>query len=205
MAGVLLFGGSFDPIHYGHLIVSRCAAEQLAVERIILTPGAHPPHKRGQQLTAAQDRLEMCRRAVADDPLFEVSDWESRQAGPNYTLRTVQHFRAVLPARTRLHWLLGMDSLVELGTWYKVGELAAACSLVSAGRPGYDRPGLSELAGVLTAEQIEALRENILETPLIEISATDIRARVRAGLSIRHLVPDAVREYIAARGLYAAC
>jgi len=202
LAGILLFGGSFDPVHFGHLIVSADAAEQIDAGRVVLIPSAHPPHKRGQTLSPAAERLEMCRLAVADDPRFEVSDWEVHQPGPNYTLHTVRHFRQTLPADTPLFWLIGMDSLVELATWYCVGELLEACTLVTAGRPGFEQPDLTPLMDLLSPAQIRKLERHVLQTPLIDIGATDIRARVRAGRSIRHLVPEPVRQYILERGLY---
>lgn len=202
MAETLLFGGSFDPIHHGHLIVSRCAAEALGVDRVVLIPGASPPHKQRAGLAPAADRLELCRLAIQGDPLFEVSDWEIRQAGPNYTLHTVRHFRETLPPRTRLYWLIGMDSLAELSSWYRVGELARLCTLVTAGRPGSEKPNRDCLMEFMSAEQIHQLEAGVLDTPLIDISATEVRSRVRAGRSIRYLVPEAVREAIEARGLY---
>lgn len=202
MAGDLLFGGSFDPIHVGHLIISRFVAEHLGVERVVLIPGAHPPHKVGRGLAPAEDRLAMCRLAVGDDPQFEVSDWEAGRSGVTYTLHTVRHFREARLAGTRLYWLVGMDSLVELGTWYRVGELVELCTIVTAGRPGYESPDLSGLAGPLTPGQIEELRRNIVESPLIDVSSTDIRERIGRGASIRYLVSEAVRGYIRQRGLY---
>ena len=202
MAGILLFGGSFDPVHFGHLIVSADAAEQIDAGRVVLIPSAHPPHKRGQTLSPAAERLEMCRLAVADDPRFEVSDWEVHQPGPNYTLHTVRHFRQTLSADTPLFWLIGMDSLAELAAWYCVGELLEACTLVTAGRPWFQLPDLAPLADSLSQAQLRELERHVLQTPLIDIGATDIRARVRAGRSIRHLVPEPVRQYILERGLY---
>ncbi len=202
MAGFLLFGGSFDPVHLGHLIVSSDAAEQIGAARVVLIPGARPPHKQGRTLSPAAERLEMCRLAVADDPRFEVSDWEVHQPGPNYTLHTVRHFRQTLPADTPLYWLIGMDSLVELATWYCVGELLEACTLVTAARPGFEQPDLARLTDLLSPAQIRKLQQYVLQTPLIDVGATDIRARVRAGRSIRHLVPEPVRQYILERGLY---
>lgn len=202
MAKDLLFGGSFDPVHVGHLIVSRYVAEQFGIERVVLIPGATPPHKQGQRLAPGADRLAMCRLAVGDDPQFEVSDWELGQEGVTYTLHTVGHFREARPAGTRLYWLVGMDSLVELGTWYRVAELVGSCTIVTAGRPGYESPDLSGLVGPLTPGQVDELRRNIVESPLIDVSATEIRGRVRSGASIRHLVPEPVRAYIRQRGLY---
>lgn len=204
MAGVLLFGGSFDPVHCGHLIVSRAAAELLSVERIILIPSAQPPHKERARLTAPEHRVAMCRAAVAGDPLFEVSDWEVRQPGPNYTLLTVNQFRAALGAETPLYWLLGGDSLRDLHTWYRVAELADACTLVTAGRPGHAPPDWAELGRHLRAEQLARLRAHVLATPQVEIAATQVRQRVAAGLSVRYLVPEPVRDYISAQRLYRA-
>jgi nicotinate-nucleotide adenylyltransferase len=204
LSKILLFGGSFDPLHCGHLIVSRYVAEHLQAERVILIPARRPPHKSGQSLTPGEHRLEMCRRAVANDTLFAVSDWELAQTGPSYTLLTVQHFREVLPPATQLYWLVGMDSLLELGSWYHVVELIQSCTIVTAARPGYEDPNLSTLVGPLSTQQVATLRANIITSPLIDISATDVRARVSAGRDIRWLVPDPVAAYIDDAELYRA-
>ncbi len=202
MSGILLFGGSFDPIHHGHLIVARAAAEALDVERVILIPSARPPHKLDRRLTPADVRLRLCALAVAGDALFAVDPWETQQQGPNYTLLTVRHFREQWGPAVRLYWLIGADSLAELHTWYRVPELVEACILVTVARPGVDLSSLPELENLLTPRQLETLRSHVLETPQIEISASDIRARVRAGRSIRYLVPEAVRVEIERQGLY---
>ena len=204
MAGILLFGGSFNPIHHGHLIVSRAAAEALGAERVVLVPSASPPHKRRAGLAPASDRLAMCQLAVEGDAQFEVSDWELTQDGPNYTLLTVRWFRAALPPGQPLYWLIGRDSLCELHTWYHIAALVDACTLVTVGRDAREFPALRELAAMLSANQMERLRSHYLSTPLIEISATDIRDRAESGASIRHLVPDAVRQYISSHRLYVA-
>lgn len=202
MASILLFGGSFDPIHHGHLIVCRYAAEKLGADRVILIPSVSPPHKERAALAAVDERLGLCRLAVDEDPLFEVSDWEARRPGPNYTLHTVQHFLEAGPAGTKLYWLIGLDSLVELPSWYRVGELVSLCTLVTVGRPGSRWPSRDSLRDLMTLEQIDELEAHYLDNPLIDISATDIRGRIRAGQSIRYLVPERVRESIEARGLY---
>jgi nicotinate-nucleotide adenylyltransferase len=198
----LLCGGSFDPIHHGHLIVSRFVAEQLDIPRVILIPGARPPHKPDRKLAPPADRLAMCRLAVAGDPRFEVSDWELGQEGPNYTLNTIEHYRSVSPAGTELCWLVGMDSLRELHTWYEARRLVESCTIVSTARPGFPRPEASELAAGFTPTQVEKLLRHIVEGPRVDIAGTDIRARVRAGLSIRYLVPEPVGRYVEERGLY---
>jgi len=201
---VLLYGGSFDPIHHGHLIIARYAAERLGVDRVVVIPSATPPHKRDRRLAAAADRLAMCRLAVGDDPQFEVSDYETTLDGPNYTFNTIAHFRQVLGAEVRLCWLVGMDSLNELRTWYRAAELVDACAIVTTARPGYTQPSAGALNGAFSAAQIQRLHEQIIAGPHIDISGTDIRARVQAGARIRYLVPEAVRQYIEEHQLYRA-
>lgn len=200
--GILLFGGTFDPIHYGHLLVSRNAAEQLAVEKIILIPAAQPPHKQQLGLTAVQERLGMTRLAVEDDELFEVSDCELQRSGPGYTLDTVRYFRERYGAQKRLYWLIGADTIKDLPYWYKIEQLVEECTIVTAGRPNCATANLSFLEKKLDGNQITHLRKHILDTPLVDISSTTIRKRVREGLPISYLVPTKVRDYIVEHELY---
>lgn len=202
MDRILLFGGSFNPIHNGHLIVSRAVAEHLGVQRVILIPSASPPHKQGQVLAPAADRLALCRAVADEDPLFHVDDWELHQPGPNYTLLTIQRFRSLHGADAELFWLVGLDSLHELGTWYRAAELLEACTIATAARPGFDLPASTALERWFSPAQVKRLLRHVVEGPRIDIAGTDIRARVRAGRSIRYLVPDVVRRAIATRGLY---
>jgi len=199
---VALYGGSFNPIHNGHLISARSVAEQLGAGRVVFIPSAKPPHKLNMDLASAEDRLEMVRLAIAGEPLFDVSDCELRRTGPSYTFDTVTQFRESLGAATPLAWIIGADSLPELASWYRVPELVDLCRIVTAARPGWEQPDLSPLAARLSRDQIERLKADVLVTPRIDIAATDIRRRVCAGQSIRYLVPDAVRDFINARGLY---
>ncbi len=199
---LLLYGGSFNPIHNGHLIIARAAAEQLGVERTILIPSAAPPHKTGSDLASPEDRLEMVRLAIAGEPGFEVSDIELHRQGPSYTILTIEAHRRELGSDVPLYWLIGGDTLPELHTWYRISELAELCSIVTAARPGFETPDLSALFGALTLAQIRRLQESTLFTPRIDISATEIRHRIRDGRPIRYLVPDPVAEYILANGLY---
>lgn len=200
--GIALFGGTFNPIHFGHLIVARAVAERLSLARVVLIPSANPPHKQGPDLADAEDRLEMARLAIAGEDLLEVSDVEVRRSGLSYTILTVQAFREQVGDDTPLYWIIGGDTLGELRTWYRVDELVNLCRIVTAVRPGFETPDLSGLGARLSPDQIQGLKEAVLPTPRIDISATDIRQRIRDGRSIRFLVPEAVREYIVARGLY---
>lgn len=198
---ILLFGGSFDPIHNGHLISAISVAEKIQAASILLIPSGRPPHKLDRRLASGAERLEMCRRAVEGDSRFDVSDWELQQPGPNYTFLTVRHYRAAMPSAA-LYWLIGQDSLLELPTWYCAAELADMCTLVTAARPGYASPDWSRLRANFSASQIERLAAHVFETPQIEIDATALRRRVAGGKSIRYFVPRAVEQYIQTEGLY---
>jgi len=200
--GILLFGGTFDPIHHGHLIISRGAAEQLGVKKIILIPSAVPPHKQGKNFTEAEIRLELVRLAVEGDALFEVSDCELHRQGPSYTLETVRYFRAALGPEEPLYWLIGADSVQELPGWYRIRQLVEECTIVTAGRPGCPCCCWDRFQNILEARQIARLQKYLLPTPLVDISATEIRRRVHNGLSIRYLVPKPVCDFIRENNLY---
>ena len=200
---IALYGGTFNPIHFGHLIAARCVAEQLGAARTIFIPSAAPPHQDNTTLAPAEHRLEMVRRAVADGPGFEVSDCEIRRAGPSYTIDTVSHFRAACGDDAKLHWIIGADSLAELASWHRVDALADACHITTAQRPGFDAADLAPLQPRLSTTQIDAVRSGILNTPRIDISSTEIRRRIAEGLSVRYLVPESVRAYLLDLALYA--
>lgn len=200
--GLLLFGGSFNPIHVGHLIVARAAAEQLNAEQVVLIPSAAPPHKTNSHLATPEDRMEMVHLAIAGEPGFAVSDIELHRQGPSYTILTVEAYRRELGSGTPLYWLIGGDTLPELHTWYRIRDLVELCTVVTAVRPGFEAPDLSTLFNALPPSQIHRLEGSILPTPRIDVSATEIRRRIREGRSIRYLVPDRVAEYIRANGLY---
>ena len=199
-----LFGGSFDPVHCGHLIAARSVAEALSLERVIFLPSARPPHKEAGGLLDASHRAAMVRLAIEGEPLFAFDDYDLRETGPTYTLDAVSHFADSLGSETWLCWLIGGDTLVELGTWHEISRLVGACRIVTAVRPGWEAPDLTVLRSALTERQIEQLRDDVVQTPRIDVSATDIRARIARGLSVRYLVPDAVCAYIESHGLYHA-
>jgi nicotinate-nucleotide adenylyltransferase len=201
-SGLVLFGGTFDPIHHGHLLVARAVAEQLEVGKVILIPSAQPPHKANHAISPAANRLQMASLAVEGDALFEISDCELHRSGPSYTLETVRHFRQMYGPEVPLYWLIGADSIRELPGWYRIGELVEECTIVSAGRPRYDLRDMGALAAALNEGQIARLQEYQMDTPLIEISATEMRRRVAEGLSIRYMTPRAVEAYILAQKLY---
>lgn len=202
MDRLLLYGGSFNPIHHGHLIVARAVAEAVGVARVVLIPAAVPPHKDAHLLAPADDRLAMCRHAVAGDPLFEVDDWETRQPGPNYTITTVRHYRAQVDPGTEICWLIGADSFPELPTWYQIRELVAEARIITACRPGFTAKATPELIECLSEAVVRKLQADALETPQIDISATELRARIRADKSVRYLMPEAAAAFLECAQLY---
>lgn len=197
-----LLGGSFNPIHFGHLIGARAAAEQLGLDRVILIPSAIPPHKPRMELAAAEHRLAMARAAVAGDALFEVDDLELRRHRPSYTFDTVTELRQRLGGDAQLFWMIGGDSLPELATWHRVAELVDLVDIVTLARPGFAAPRLDALRQQIGAARVERLLAWRLTTPEIQVSASDIRRRLAEGRSIRYLTPDAVIDYIDRNGLY---
>ncbi|MBI5761913.1 MAG: nicotinate (nicotinamide) nucleotide adenylyltransferase [Planctomycetes bacterium] len=199
-----LFGGSFDPIHHGHLIVARSAAEQLGLARVVLIPSARPPHKLGRMVTDPAHRLAMVEAAIAGDPLFAVDDLELHRSGPSYTFDTVGEYRRRMGADAELIWFIGADSLLQLPSWYRVAELVQAVRIVTLTRAGWSPPEPARLDAAVGPVAARQLLRDCLTTPTIEISATDIRKRVRDGLPIINLVPASVRAYIDAHEMYQA-
>lgn len=199
---VALFGGSFDPIHHGHLIIAQAICEQLGLDRVIFLPSADPPHKPKGLAATIEHRMEMVRVAIAGHPRFDLDDFDARRAGPTYTLDTVRHFAAATDAPSQLCWIIGSDSLAELHTWHRAAELVDACDIVTAARRGSISPDIELQHPMFTPEQVARLRDNVLQTPHIDISSTDIRQRVADGQSIHYLVPNAVGHYIAEHELY---
>lgn len=203
-----LFGGSFNPIHSGHLIIARSVAEQVELDRVVLLPSKCPPHKQSADLIDAARRVEMIKLAIEGEPLFKCSDVDVAREGPTFTIDTVSQFlqessgNPELGPEVELSWIIGSDSLAELATWHRVAELVELCRIVTAVRPGFDRIDFGPLAKFLSVDRIAHLKADIVRTPLIDISATDIRDRIARGRSIRYLVPDTVAEYIEQHGLY---
>lgn len=199
-----LYGGSFNPIHCGHLIVARSIRERLDLGRVIFLPSRRPPHKADEGLAAVEHRSEMVRRAITSEPGFEFSDYDLTRDGPCYTIDTVAYFRGRIAKGVELFWIIGGDSLAELPTWRRARELVDACRIVTVARPGVGGVDWEALGKLFDDVQVKRLRGGVVDTPLIDISSTDIRCRIRDGRSIRYLVPDCVRDYINEHGLYRA-
>ena len=193
-----IMGGTFDPIHVGHLITAEMVRSAASLDEVVFIPSARPPHKDGARAASAEDRLIMTERAVQDNPYFSVSDMELKREGPSYTVDTIAELRARLDD-AELFFITGADAMNDLYRWHEPKRLLCSCQFIVATRQGAPLDELL-LAEKFTAEERSHIQ--VLPTPHLEISSSVIRARIRAGLSVRHLVPYAVEEYIEKRGLY---
>ncbi len=194
-----LLGGTFDPIHIGHLILAEEARDQLDLSVVYFVPAGDPPHKRDRRLAPVAHRLRMAELAVAGNARFQVSRVDADRPGPHYTIDMVNIVRGQMPPGGELYFLMGYDSLTELPTWHTPQALVAACHLVALTR--YNVPvNWEDLE-----RELPGIRERVtlLDMPELEIASHHIQARVRAGRSIRYLVPEAVCAYIREQGLYA--
>lgn len=191
----LFFGGSFNPIHHGHMIGARAVAETRGYGRVMLIPTGQPPHKPVyEDLAPAADRLEMCRMATFRSTLFEVDSSELDRNGPSYTIDTIRALFA--SGQGKVDWLIGADMLLYLPKWHKAMELIQEVNFIVMARPGWS------VDWQALPEPYRVLRGNVVEAPMIDIRATDIRQRVAAGRGIEYLTPPSVCDYIRAHGLY---
>lgn len=189
----LIFGGTFDPVHCAHLILAEQAAEQMEAGLVLFIPTYRPPHK-GKAVASGEDRLEMVRLAIADNARFAVSDLEIRRQGPSYTIDTLRCIQDQgMISLDEAFLLIGGDSLSEFDTWKDWRDILSLCRLLVAPRPGISRQGPPEAV---------SKAETLHELPRLEISSSNIRERLRKGLSIRYLVPEKVAAYIGDKHLY---
>jgi nicotinate-nucleotide adenylyltransferase len=193
----LCLGGSFNPLHIGHLATARSVAEAKGFDRVVLIPSARPPHKaEAAELAEACHRLAMCQSVSRHDPFFEVEDLELTRDGPSYTIDTALALKQ--RGWPEVAWLIGADMVPFLPTWHRPAQLLQEVNFFIAQRPGH------EIDWTVLPPAFQSLRERVVETPLLEISASDIRQRVRTGKSIRYLVAPEVERYISEQRLYVA-
>jgi len=197
--GVL--GGTLDPIHNGHLVVAEEVRAQLKLSEVLFAPAGQPWLKPDSPIAAAEYRVQMVRLALAGKPYFKLSTLEIERGGPSYTVDTIAELQAQLGIGDELFFILGWENLVELPQWKEPARLVKMCRLVAVPRPGYPVPDLKALEAAIPGFSQQVI---VLDKPEIDISASAIRSRVARGLSIRHLVPEAVDRYIHQHGLYAA-
>ena len=188
-----ILGGTFDPIHIGHLIVGQEVQTRCRLDRVLFVPSAEPPHKDHTELATAEDRAEMVRLAISDNAAFELSRIEVDREGTSYTVDTLRLLRDLLGAESDLLLIIGADNALEMPTWCDPAGVLALSEVTVVARPDFDRdsidPALSK-------------KMTFLETPLVDVSATEIRRRIKRGQPVTYLVPEKVVAYIRHRGLY---
>jgi len=197
-----ILGGTFDPIHLGHLIPAQYAYEYLHLDRVILVPSASPVHRPRHTPAPGPHRLAMCHLAIGPLPPFCVSELEVARVEPSYTVLTLQHLAKAMPPTTQLVLLVGEDNLPLLHTWHRIDEVVALATLAVLPRPAPSNVDLAPLIRALGSGAVQRMISNRVPGPLVPISATAVRDRVRDGLSIAGLVPGTVARYIAENGLY---
>ena len=195
--GVL--GGTFDPIHIGHLILAEEVRTGLNLAEVLFVPAGQPWLKVDSPISSAEHRVEMVRLAIADEPYFKLSAMEIERAGPTYTVDTIAELKTQLEAGDELFFILGWDNLAQLPQWWQPARLITMCRLVAVPRPGYPLPDLKSLEAAIPGLSKKVI---LMDKPEIDISASAIRDRVARGLSIYHLVPEPVDEYIRQHKLY---
>lgn len=199
MCRICIMGGTFDPIHYGHLVVAEEVRHQFKLDKVIFVPAARPPHKSDKIISDPHHRVHMTRIATSSNKYFEVSTLEVERSGPSYTIDTVEAFKKLFGVQT-IFFITGADAVLEILTWKEAERLLTLCNFIAATRPGYD---LKKLHLILKSLPREVLDNIIpLEVPALSISSTDIRRRVREGRSIKYLLPEAVEEYLRVNCLY---
>lgn len=208
-----IFGGTFDPIHLGHLRIAEEVCEECNLEKVLLIPGSLPPHKDFKNLTPFTDRLSMIRMAAKLSPLLDVLDLEARREGLSYSIETMREIHRIYDAGLQLFFIIGTDAFMEIKTWKEYKKLFQEAHFIVIKRPGFSFETVKPFVLSLSAGFKEGARSNTFLNPsgntltykeatLMEISSTKIRETVAAGKSIRFLVPESVETYISEKGLY---
>lgn len=198
-----IMGGTFDPIHNGHLVTAEEARVQFGLEQVIFVPNYHPPHKDPREVSPPEHRYLMTFLATVTNPAFTVSRNEIERAGPSYTIETIRRFRGELPGAA-LSYITGADAILQIlrGEWEDSPGLLALCDFIAATRPGFALDLEDARGDNVTGGRLDNI--HFMEIPALAISSTDIRTRVQAGRPIKYLVPEPVENYIVKHGLYAA-
>ncbi|NLJ89090.1 MAG: nicotinate-nucleotide adenylyltransferase [Epulopiscium sp.] len=197
---IAIMGGTFDPIHYGHLVTAEAVRHKYNINQVIFMPTGHPPHKNNKEVSHSEHRYLMSVLATAANPYFNVSRMEIDRKGTTYTIDTIKGLKEVYGEKTELYFITGADALHYIFTWKDAEELLRLCTFVAVTRPGYNKEKL--------VKEIEIIKKNyeskihFLEVPALSISSTDIRNRVREGRPIKYLVPESVENYIYKFKLY---
>lgn len=194
-----IFGGTFDPIHNGHLVIAEHVRVTMGLERVLFIPAGHPWFKANRPVTEARHRLEMVKLAVAPNPKFEVSDIEVRREGPTYTIDTLTELRETMGEAVEFFVILGTDALNELHRWRAPGEVLDMATIIGVARPEADAVDREALESIRSGASEEIV---LVDGPRVDISAVSVRQRMVDGLQVDGLIPQVVHSYIERHGLY---
>ena len=196
-----VFGGTFDPVHLGHLILAEQCREQGQLDQVLYVPAARPPHKRDQPLTPFAQRAEMLALAIAGQPAFRVDELERERPGPSFTVETLEAIHVRQPA-DELFLVIGSDTLDDLPQWREPVRVLELAGLLVAARPNWEMPTAETLRAALQLPREATLRLQVVQMPLIEISSRDLRRRASEGRSISFMLPRAVEVFIREKHIY---
>ena len=197
---IAIMGGTFDPIHYGHLATAEAVRYAFGIEKVVFIPAGCPAHKEQEKVSQKEHRYQMTVLATASNPNFEVSRMELDRPGVTYSVDTVAQIRQVCGEDTKLYFITGADAVHDLDTWKTPERLITLCEFIAVTRPGYQKKDLAAEVG-----QIQTLypgKIHYFEVPALEISSSDIRSRIRKGMPVKYLLPETVEEYIQNHHLY---
>lgn len=197
-----IIGGTFDPIHIGHLVAAEGAREAAGLDEVIFVPAGDPPHKEAEKVSDARHRYVMTLLATVTNPRFSVSRIELDRQGKSFTVDTLEAMRRELGDGVELYFILGSDAMADVPNWHEPARLLTLCRFLVVGRPGWDKESVERSLGPLYPPNRERIQ--MVDIPAVDVSSREIRARVREGRSIRYLVPEMVERYIERQGLYKA-
>jgi nicotinate-nucleotide adenylyltransferase len=210
-----IFGGTLNPIHFGHLRTAEEVREAISLDKVLFVPSAFPPHKRKEEMETPYERIEMTRIAIEGNPYFDFSDMEVKRGGFSYSIDTVDEVKKGLPG-AEIYFILGVDAFFEIDSWKEYRRFLSLCNFIIVTRPGYEKKSLGESLPLEVRSDFCYDAEKgryrhasghslfFLEITLLDISSTDIRKRLRAGRSVKYLIPEKVEEYIKNKKLYTA-
>lgn len=198
-ARLAVLGGTFDPVHYGHLIAAEHARAEVGIDKVIFIPAGAPPHKNVLGVTEGEHRCRMLELAIADNPAFETSPLEVRRPGFSYSIDTMRSLQSVFPDSV-IYFIMGADALLTIDTWKDYLQLAALCRFIVVTRPGFVIQRKHPVLAALPEGWWQNMKQ--VEIPALDISSTDIRSRVARGKTIKYLLPSQVEQYILQNNLY---
>jgi nicotinate-nucleotide adenylyltransferase len=201
-----IMGGTFNPIHYGHLVTAEEALRQFGLDKVVFIPTGEPPHKTTGILATPEDRYLMTVIATASNSDFLVSRIEIGRKGKSYTIDTLKHLKGIFRDRATLYFITGADAILEIITWKDTGDVLRLCRFIAATRPGYDIKKIEQLKSVISKDfNLDISGKDhihLMEIPALAISSTDIRKRIKEGKPIKYLLPEGVSNYILKNELY---